>query len=706
MVLDIDHADGYNILINNIVLIPGAEMRYGKWIVPRAGYEPPSELLDAGFSPLLAAALARRGLDSAAEARAFIDAGPASLLPAEGLRDMDRAAARLRLAIERGETVAVYGDYDVDGITSACLVTSYLRGRGVRCLPYIPDRIGEGYGLNSAAIDSIRARGATLLITVDCGITAAAEARHARETGLDLIITDHHECGGELPEALAVVDPKRPGCDYPNKGLAGVGVAFKLLCAVDGDAEALLGRYADLVAAGTVADVMPLTGENRYIVRRGLEQLERSPRPGVAALLNECGGLNRRINATTVGFTIAPRLNAAGRLGSASLAARLLLSADEAEAAPLARELCRLNRERQELEHGIYEQAHEYLAAHPPAGPIVLASEGWHQGVIGIAASRLAEEFRLPCVMICLDGDMGKGSCRSYGGFNLYDALTACAGTLEGFGGHALAAGLTIKRSRVDEFRAALGEYYRSRPAPDEPALVCDVRIDDPDWLSMSCVEELELLEPYGAGNAKPTVCLVDALLERVTPIGGGSHLKLRLAKGGAEFDCVMFGVRESELGAHEGERVDAAFYPQINEFRGRRSVQLLMTDLRRTDTIAECEAILGGALPPAWDSAELMPERRDFVRVWRWLERAGGRVRGDIASLAAWGPQGLRPAGTLLCLRAMAEAGIAGIERAGSELSVYAKKREGKADLEASPVMAALRARRDQFMDRRRKHD
>ena len=679
-------------------------MKYRKWIIPRGEQPIPGALLAAGFSPLLAATLYRRGFADAGEARAFLDAGPESLLPPEAMRDMEKAAARVRDAINKRETVAVYGDYDVDGITSACLVTSYLRSRGLKCVPYIPDRLCEGYGLNTAAMDTIAQRGATLLITVDCGITAVQEAEHAKELGLDLLITDHHECGsGSLPDALAVVDPKRPDCTYPNKGLAGVGVAFKLLCAVDGDAEALLDSYADLVGAGTVADVMPLTGENRYIVRRGLEQMERHARPGVAALMNECGGSARRVSATTVGFTIAPRLNAAGRLGNAELAARLLLTASAAEAVPLAQELCRMNRERQELEHGIWEQSHELLRRSPPDGPIVLASEGWHQGVIGIAASRLAEEFHLPCVMICLDGDMGKGSCRSYGGFNLFDALSACSDCLEGFGGHALAAGLTIRRDLVDEFRAKLREYYKSCPAPEHPSLECELRIEDPSLLRMDCVESLEMMEPYGTDNPRPTLCLADVELERVTPIGGGNHLKLRLGKAGTSFDCVMFGTRLDQLGASAGDMIDAAFYPQINEFHGRRSVQLLMVDVRRADTRSECESILSGELPGGWECDELYPDRRDFVRVWRWLEHQGGYAAGRLSELGAWGPAGLNPAKTAVCLRAMNEESLADIELSGDELRVSALKREGKANLEASQVMTRLRSRREEYRERRR---
>lgn len=679
-------------------------MKYSNWIVPAAAPEIPEPLLAAGFTPLLAAMLAKRGMGELDTANGFIHCSEELLLPAEDMADMTKAAQRVRDAIERREIIAVYGDYDVDGITSACLVTSYLRDCGVKCIPYIPDRLEEGYGLNTSALDTVKAQGATLVITVDCGITAVNEARHAKELGLDLIITDHHECGsGALPDAFAVVDPKRADCPYPNKGLAGVGVAFKLLCAVDGDPEDLLSRYADLVAAGTVADVMPLTGENRYIVRRGLEQLETHPRPGVAALLSECGGSAKRMSATTVGFTIAPRINAAGRLGNAELAAKLLLSRSTVEATPLAQELCRMNRERQELEHFIWEEAHEMLRVTPPDGPIVLASGHWHQGVIGIAASRLAEEFCLPCVMICLDGDMGKGSCRSYGGFNLFDALSACSDCLEGFGGHALAAGLTIRRDKVDEFRDKLREYYKSCPAPQHPSLECELRIDDPALLKMDCVQSLELLEPYGTGNPRPTLCLMDVELERVTPIGGGNHLKLRLGKAGTSFDCVMFGTRQDQLGAEAGDRIDAAFYPQINEFYGRRSVQLLMVDVRRADTLSECEGILSGELPGAWECEELYPDRRDFVRVWRWLERRGGSVTGRLSALGSWGPAGLNPAKTALCLRALSEEGLMKIERMGEDVQICALKREGKADLESSTIMMQLRDRREEYRERRR---
>ena len=433
----------------------------------------PEALLREGYPPLLAAVLAARGLTEPEAADAFLNIGPEALCDPMQLRGMDKAVQRIRAAMERQERVAVYGDYDVDGITSTCLLTDYLRRQGVDCIPYFPDRIREGYGVNREAVKALAGRGVRLIITVDCGITAIEEAEIARSLGVDMVITDHHECGGqEIPAACAVVDPKQPDCRYPNPGLAGVGVAFKLVCALEGSHQKVLPIYGDLAAIGTVADVMPLTGENRFLVSYGLALLQRDPRPGLRALLTECGALEKEITATTVGFTLAPRINAAGRLGQTSVALRLLLTQDDLEADRLARELCELNRERQFLEQEIWDEASDRARDQAQGCPLVLTSDDWHQGVIGIAASRLSESFHLPTIMIRFDGDRGKGSCRSFGGFNLYKALAACSDMLEGFGGHALAAGLTIRRENIERFRKAITQYYQSNPAETLPALM------------------------------------------------------------------------------------------------------------------------------------------------------------------------------------------------------------------------------------------
>ena len=557
-------------------------MKYANWKVPPKGTVIPPDLLAAGCPPLLAAILCLRGFSDAASAREFLYGGAELLEDPLGLADMIPAVQRLSRAIANGEHVAVYGDYDVDGITAGCLLSDYLRSRGLTCELYIPDRLTEGYGLNTGAIDKLAGKGVTLIITVDCGVTNLEEAAYAASLGVDMIVTDHHECREALPDAEAVVDPKRPDNGPVGQALAGVGVAFKLVCAMDGDPMRVLERYGDLVAVGTVADVMPILGENRFITGYGLRKISRGQcRPGFRALLEETGAADKKLTAATVGFSLAPRINAAGRLGKTDLAIGLLETPDRRQAAELASSLCSRNRERQELELSIWKEAVDMLGPGRPERPIVLAGRHWHPGVIGIVASRLTDAYSVPAVMVCLDGDMGKGSCRSTGSFNLFEALAACSDCLEGFGGHAMAAGVTVRADRVDELRQRLGEYYMAHPDRTVPALEPDLRVEEPALLSMESVESLDLLEPCGNGNPRPLLYMDGVEVEQITPIGGGKHLRLRLGCFGESYDAVFFAQTAQNLGLRQGQRADIVFAPQINEFRGRRSVQLVLTDMR-----------------------------------------------------------------------------------------------------------------------------
>ena len=447
-----------------------------------------------------------------------------------------------------------------------------------------------------------------------------------------MVITDHHECkSGEVPEAEAVIDCRQSGDTYPNPNLAGVGMALKLVCAVEGGSEEMLRRYVDLVAVGTVADVMPLTGENRCLVRMGLKKLEDDPRAGIAAMMKESGIDAHKLTAATIGYALAPRLNAAGRLGQAETAAKLLMSTDKSEAAALAAELCELNRRRQSIETEIWEDANACLAGETPDAPIVLASDKWHQGVIGIAASRLAEHYSLPSIMICLNGDVGKGSCRSYGGFNLFEALNACSQHLLGFGGHALAAGLNISRDKLDDFRAALAEYYKNNKPAALPEVQCDLLINDPKLLGIDSVRSLDLLEPYGNGNPKPLMCMSGALLRARAPWAAGGTCAYARRSAGAHFEGIFFSHTAEELGIREGELVDVAFCPQINEFRGHVSVQLLVSALRAHDALPLCTAILDADASAMYAAARYCPNRADFIRVWRGIGK--GFVAGDDAA-------------------------------------------------------------------------
>ena len=397
-------------------------LKYGIWKIASPQASDVNALVSGGYPPLSAMVLASRGIRDTRKAHEYLDC-TGTLYDPFTMKDMDLAAGRVGLAMTRGEKIAVFGDYDVDGITATSLLTDFLRKNGANCISYIPSRMEEGYGLNSLAIRQLHQEGVKLIVTVDCGITAMDEALLCRELGIDLVITDHHECKDVLPAAVAVVDPHRPDDHYPHKNLSGVGVAFKLAAALSGDQQEVLDEYADMVCLGTVADVMLLHGENRVLVARGLASLRHTRRPGLAALIRESGCSMDTLCASTIGYNLAPRINAAGRMGRIELALDLFLTEDEGYADRLAKELCELNRQRQSVESQIYDQAVSMLPDGKPPEAIVLADDSWHQGVVGIVASRMAEEYCCPTFLICLDGEHGKASSRSFGGFNLFLSL-------------------------------------------------------------------------------------------------------------------------------------------------------------------------------------------------------------------------------------------------------------------------------------------
>ena len=614
-------------------------MKYQQWKIAQQSQQVCREMERQGVPLLVAATLCARGLTDLDEAKALLSSAEDQLCDPYLMKDMDLATARIGRALRNKESIAVYGDYDVDGITATCLLTHYLRSQGGNVRYYIPDRLTEGYGVNNQAVEELALQGVTLIITVDCGITALAETAYAASLGVDMIVTDHHECKEKLPDAIAVVDPHRKDCPYPFKDLAGVGVALKLVMALgsvsggEKRANALFHEYADLAAVGTIADVMKLLGENRTIVRVGLKHLKKTRRRGLYALMVEAGTLSRAINSTTVGYCLSPRINAAGRMGAADKAADLLLCQDPAEAARLARELCALNRERQAVEQTIYAQAVEQIDHLPPQerSALVLASDTWHQGVVGIVASRLSEKYACPSFMIHLSGTVGKGSCRSWGGFNLFAALERCSDLLLDFGGHELAAGFTIDVANIPAFRQRMNQLvreYQGGGAP-EVCLEIDAALTCPSRVTLTEVEALGMLEPYGAGNNRPLFCLMGATLERLQSVGQNRHLKLRLSKGSSQFDGIFFSVSPDTCPVAAGSRVDAAFYLQINEFRGNRTVQLQMVDIRPSLTVStredECLHLLerclrGDRLLPK-EAIHLLPSRSQCVQLWRALE-------------------------------------------------------------------------------------
>jgi single-stranded-DNA-specific exonuclease len=591
------------------------------------------------------------------------------------LRDVEKAVARIRRAVEAHERIVIYGDYDVDGVTSVTLLYLYLTELGAQVGYYIPSRAGEGYGLSAQAIDRLAAEGVTCIITVDTGITASAEVAYAKSLGIDMVITDHHECREVLPEAAAVVNPHRADCPYPFKELAGVGVIFKVMTAYEctvgmerGETEIegvrrMAQKYADLVAIGTIADVMPITDENRLIVTLGLKLIANTKRVGLAALIEEATAGNRtggeqrpakkkKITSSFVGFGLAPRINAAGRMSEASLAVELLLSETKETAAALAAELCEINRARQVEENAIAEQAYRRIEEEIDLSKthvLVLEDDGWRQGIIGIVASRVTERYGLPSILISFDGntegfhtddDQGKGSGRSVKGINLFEALSDSEGLLVKFGGHELAAGLTVTRGNLNAFRERINAYVATH-APAEGLAVrveADLEIEL-SQINLALAEELSLLEPFGVSNPTPQFVLRDLRVDRITELGGGKHLKLLVSSGEQALYAMLFSTPRSRFEFHEGDRVDLLCTVDINEFRDVKSVQLIVQDfkpslrfgLEREQMQARYQAVRAG---DAFDATEdFVPERTDFAHVYTVLRRefrAGRDVFGE----------------------------------------------------------------------------
>ena len=674
-------------------------MKYGIWNVAESKQEWVNNLVQAGYAPLVAMILAARGIPEGQTARRQLDCACAMPNPLL-MRDMDKAAQRVRQALEQGEKIAVFGDYDVDGITATCLLTDFLRGQGGDIVPYIPGRLEEGYGLNPIAIRQLHSEGVRLIVTVDCGITAVEEALLCRELGMELVITDHHECKEELPVAVAVVDPHRPDCTYPHKNLSGVGVAFKLAAAICGSQEQVLEAYGDMVCLGTVADVMLLQGENRRFVARGLEMLENTTRPGLAALMAESGCDRSAVSAASVGYILAPRINAAGRMGQIHLAIDLFLTKDPAQARRLAEALCELNRKRQAVEAEIYAQTMEMLPRGQTPKAIVLAEESWHQGVVGIVASRIAEDCCCPAILICLDGENGKASSRSYGGFNLFAALTSLSDLLESYGGHELAAGFTIRKENIPAFRQALCRQVEAFSGGDEDAravLDTDCTIP-PELFTLYNVDSLKQLEPCGNGCPKPVLVMENMTIERLIQVGSGRHMRLRLRNGQFAYNGICFSTTPETASVSQGDLVDVAFVPQINEYRGERSVQMNILDLRPSCR-AECAPDMEGyrALTQKKLTAEaaeqLLPDRQVLGAVWRYLAARGSDPVKETPmclcrKIVQWSAMPLSLGKLMTCLDIFADVGLLEYSRVHKDLVIRLRPGSQKADLNQSATL------------------
>ncbi len=543
-----------------------------------------------GVPRLLAQLMLNRGIPTS-EFRSFLSKSKQGILNPMTMLDMHTAADRIIKAINDGEQIAIYGDYDVDGITSTALLYSFLKAQGASLRYYIPDRKDEGYGINIMAVNKLIKEGVNLLITVDCGITAIGEIEFAKLQGMDVIVTDHHTCKERIPTAaVAVLNPKREDDDYEFDALAGVGVAFKLVLALamrlGHDTGKVFDDYVDLAAIGTIADVVPLISENRVIVEKGLEALQNPVRCGIRALLEVSGVAEKKVTASTVAFALSPRLNAAGRLSTASTAVELLLTDNESDAKKIAAELDYANKDRQATEIDIHNEALAMIESDSDfekKNIIVLAKEGWHNGVIGIVCSRLVEQYHKPCILISIDNGIGKGSGRSVGSFNLFDALSACTELLSNFGGHAMAAGLGIDKDKIPQFDAMINEYAKTNLKPSDRVRV--VRIDcvlDGSSLNLATSKALAMLEPFGMGNETPVFAIKDAEILGVYAVGTDKkHLRMQILKDGMKLNAIGFGMSEFQPLLYQGDRVHLACKLETNTYQGTESAQLVLVDIK-----------------------------------------------------------------------------------------------------------------------------
>lgn len=701
------------------------------------------------LNPLTAKLLYNRGYTTPELVRKFFNNETNMLHDAFCFADMDRAIARIRSALEKKEKIVIYGDYDVDGVTAVSSLYLYLSGKGADVGYYIPSRDGEGYGVSCAAVERFAQEHVSLIITVDTGITAYEEAELASKYGIDMVITDHHECREELPHAFAVVNPHRADCPYPFKELAGVGVVFKLICAFESTLcrergedplngiRSVFREYADLAAIGTIADVMPIVDENRLIVMYGLKKISMTERKGLNALIDASLNYNpgdvrpasnrtlpktakkKRITSSYIGYGIAPRINAAGRISTASKAVELFLTDSEERAEELAIELCDINRRRQIEENRIAEQAYKKIEQEfdfEENRVIVLDDDNWQQGIIGIVASRITEKYGLPSILISYDGatrgypspdDVGKGSGRSIKGMNLVGALGACSDSLVKYGGHELAAGLTVERSQLETFKKEINEYAKSHISEEMLNIHldadCTVEMNE---LTLEAAEEIGLLEPFGTANPVPSFILKNAGIERVFEIGAGKHTKLLLSKDGKTITAMCFGMSYQRFGFREGERVDVLFNLDINEYQNVRSVQMIVKDIRISEEYNEAlkqeiyryEYIRGGG--EYSDPENVLPTREDFAAVYNTLRRES-RIGHDtiherilLSMLQSETGAKISYIKMKFIMAVFHELNVCGIEEADGgyyHFEIYFTP--GKANLEKSYILKKLRA-------------
>lgn len=611
-------------------------MGFKHWILPKLNKELAKMLAEeCGVEPFTALIAAQRGYTDPFELELFLEGEVLETEPLD-LPDMQKAAEITADFVAKGKKITVFGDYDCDGVTSTVLLYRYLKSVGANVHYYIPNRISEGYGMTVAAVEQLHAEKTELILTVDNGISAHEPIQKANELGLTVVVTDHHRPQGALPPAAAVVDPHREDCHLPFKDFAGVGVAFLFVCALSGNDPAfLLEEYGELVTIGTVADVMPLLQDNRALVKKGLTLLNSQPSVGVLALAEVAGVQLGGITAGNIAFSLAPRLNAAGRVESAELAVQLLLVKEKQSAEELAKQLEALNLRRHEIEQEILQKAVEIVEKERlyQNRVLVVSGPGWHEGVLGIAAARLAERYGRPTILL-QEGENGtaKGSARSVGSFSVFKALESCADYLNGFGGHAQAAGLSLNTENLKAFRAAINAYAMQQPLP-LPQLRVDCKLN-PAAIGTELIDALSSLEPFGVGNPVPLFGLFGMRLDRITELSGGKHLRLLFSKGTTVLSAMLFNCSAVEFPFQVGSVVDFLAELKKSTYKGEMQISVFVKDIRpsglveeeRIEQLAQYDRFTNAAMQPQ-DAVALLFERSEMAVVYR-------AVRGGLNTL------------------------------------------------------------------------
>lgn len=622
------------------------------------------------------------------------------------MKDMDKAVDRITTAVENGEKICVYGDYDADGVTSTSLLYSYLRDSlGADVMFYIPTRTGEGYGMNKGAVDKIHSLGVTLIITVDNGISAREEIDYANSLGIDTVITDHHMPSGAIPKAVAVVNAHQQDDKSPFKDFSGVGVAFKLVMAIEGeyaDVDSLLENFSDIATLGTIGDIVPLVGENRTLVKNGLRHIQNSDRIGINAMKQESGIAEKEINSSNVAFTLVPRINAGGRLGSSEKSVNLLLTEDEDEAVTIADKLGMDNRERQSIEKEILASIDEEVRRTPNIVNdkiLVFAGKGWHQGVVGIAASRIKDIYDKPTIIIGIDDDgVARGSGRSVEGFSLCDAVFACSEHLTHYGGHPMAVGISLEKEKINDFRKAINAYCKDIKMPYN-ILHIDCKLN-PNQLDLSILDSLSYIEPCGASNPSPIFGLYNMTVIATKEIGNGKHMRITLSRGQGQVPvyAVYFNHNFQSCSYRNGDIVDVAVSLDRNIYNGQENLSVIIKDIKysqsNNEELIDSERIFDKFAKryklTKNEVMSILPTRNDFAYVYRFLKQNKGFIYGEYALVNALNYK-ISMGKLIVILYSMKELGLINWQQ-GLYQSIIEMKESGKVNLENSVFIKKLK--------------